>query len=138
MRQRFTFAHVAIAAAFATLVASQAFAQQGRVSGLVKDDKDNAIKGATIIAENQNIGSSFTATTDEKGRFTIIGLRSGDWRFFAQAPGFGADGGQMPVRSGNPNPAMTFTLKRTGPAWTGEMEGIAAKYLEKELEPDDD
>ena len=66
MRQRFSVARVAFCAVLTALVASQALAQQGRVSGLVKDEKDNPIKGATITAENQNIGSSFTATTDRK------------------------------------------------------------------------
>jgi Flp pilus assembly protein TadD len=108
-------------------------AQPGRVGGLVKDEKGEPIKGATITAENENIGSSFTATTDDKGRFTIIGLRAGVWRFIAQAPGFAAEGGQMPVKSGTPNPPMTFALKRTGAAWSGAMAGITAKDIQNEL-----
>jgi len=126
-------ARLMLAVLVATLVASQAAAQQGRVSGLVKDDKGEPIKGATIIAENQNIGSSFTATTDDKGRFTIIGLRSGDWKFFAQAPGFAPDGGALSVRQGSPNPPITFALRRTGPGATGAMAGITAKDLQAEL-----
>src|SRR2546428_14150942 len=115
MRQPLTFLHLASAALIAVTVASQAAAQPGRVGGIVKDDKGDAIKGATITAENQSVGSTFTATTDDKGRFTIIGLRGGDWRFIAQAPGFAAEGGSMSVRSGSPNPPITFTLRRTGP-----------------------
>ena len=126
----------AIAAVLSVLFlgfAVEVAAQPGRVGGIVKDDKGEPIKGATITAENENIGSSFTATTDEKGRFTIIGLRAGIWRFIAQAPGFAAEGGQMPVKSGTPNPPMTFALKRTGAAWTGAMAGITAKDLQSEL-----
>ena len=63
------------------------------------------IKGATITAENANIGSSFTATTDDKGRFTIIGLRAGTWRFIAQAPGFAAEGGADAGAHGQPESA---------------------------------
>ena len=40
-----------------------------------------------------------------QGRFTIIGLRAGSWRFIAQAPGFAPEGGQMAVRTGSPEPA---------------------------------
>ena len=114
-------------------LASAAAAQPGRVGGIVRDENGEPVKGATITAENENIGSSFTATTDEKGRFTMIGLRAGTWRFIAQAPGFAAQGGDLPIRSGNPNPPVTFTLKRTGPAWTGAMAGIGAKELQNEL-----
>jgi predicted Zn-dependent protease len=115
------------------LVAGSAAAQPGRVGGVVKDEKGEPIKGATITAENENIGSSFTATTDDKGRFTMIGLRAGNWRFIAQAPGFAAEGGQMAVRSGNPNPPISFTLRRTGPGWVGAMAGISAKDIQSEL-----
>src|SRR5205823_9467848 len=96
--------------------ANRAAAQVGRVGGVVKDEGGQPLKGATITAENQNIGQSFTATTDDKGRFTMIGLRAGTWRFIAQAPGFSPDGGEMPVRMGAPNPPISFTLKKTGNA----------------------
>jgi tetratricopeptide (TPR) repeat protein len=122
-----------VCAALILAAASPAAAQPGRVGGVVKDEKGEPIKGATITADNENIGSSFTATTDDRGRFTIIGLRAGNWRFIAQAPGFAAEGGQMPVRSGNPNPPMTFTLKRTGAAWSGAMAGISARDIQSEL-----
>jgi Flp pilus assembly protein TadD len=115
------------------VLAASAAAQPGRVGGIVRDEKGEPVKGATITAENENIGSSFTATTDDKGRFTIIGLRSGTWRFIAQAPGFAAEGGEMAVRTGNPNPPIAFTLKHTGPAWTGAMAGISAKDLQADL-----
>jgi Flp pilus assembly protein TadD len=124
---------VAVAAVLVALSATQATAQPGRIGGIVKDDKGEPIKGATITAENENIGSSFTATTDEKGRFTIIGLRAGNWRFFAQAPGFAPEGGQMAVRSGGPNPPIAFALRRTGPGWTGAMAGISAKEIQTDL-----
>jgi len=50
----------------------------GRVTGVVKDDHGGPIKGATIIAENPDASPSiFTANADAKGRFAIIGLKSG-------------------------------------------------------------
>jgi len=135
MRQRpLCFPALLVACAvLVALSATPATAQPGRIGGIVKDDKGEPIKGATITADNENIGSSFTATTDDKGRFTIIGLRAGTWRFIAQAPGFAPEGGQMAVRSGNPNPPITFALRRTGPGWTGAMAGISAKEIQSEL-----
>src|SRR5262252_974323 len=99
-------------------VAATASAQTGRVGGTVKDDAGQPIKGATVTAENPNASpSSFTATTDDKGRFSIIGLRTGQWTFTAQAPGFGPESGRLNVQTiGTPNPPLTFTLKKGGGA----------------------
>jgi Flp pilus assembly protein TadD len=133
MRQR----HVASIMLSATLLvaglASQAAAQIGRVGGIVKDEGSQPLKGATITAENPNIGQSFTATTDDKGRFTMIGLRAGQWRFIAQAPGFSPEAGEMPVRMGAPNPPISFVLKKTGSANFGALGGIASKDLQAGL-----
>ena len=78
-----------LAALFVVALAGTSAAQTGRVGGVVKDEQGNPIKGATITAENPAASpSSFTATTDDKGRFSIIGLKSGQWSFAAMAPGF--------------------------------------------------
>ena len=77
-------------------LAGSAIAQTGRVGGIVKDEPGQPIKGATVTAENPNASpSSFTATTDDKGRFSIIGLKTGQWTFTAQAPGFAPETGQL-------------------------------------------
>ena len=75
-------------------------AQTGRVGGLVKDDKGQPLKGATVVAENPAASPpSFTATTDDKGRFSIIGLRAGNWKLTASAPGFQQSVGQLAIRT---------------------------------------
>jgi Tfp pilus assembly protein PilF len=106
---------------------------QGRVSGVVRDDGGQPLKGATITADNPSIGQSFTATTDEKGRFQMIGLRAGEWRFIAQAPGFSPEGGRLNVRTGSPNPPITFDLKHSGVAYFGALGGIQNKDLQSDL-----
>src|SRR4051812_39145353 len=95
-----------------------AAAQTGRVGGTVKDDTGQAIKGATVMAENPAASpSSLTATTDDKGRFSIIGLKTGPWTFMAQAPGFEAVSGRLEVKTiGAPNPPLEFKLKKSGSA----------------------
>ncbi len=77
MRQGSCLSRLALAALVFGIAATAA-AQPGRVGGIVRDENGDPVKGATITAENENIGSSFTATTDDKGRFTLIGLRGGD------------------------------------------------------------
>ncbi len=111
-----------------------AAAQTGRVGGTVKDEGGQPIKGATVTAQNPNASpSSFTATTDDKGRFSVIGLRGGMWTFSAQAPGFAPESGKLNVSTiGTPIPPLTFTLiKGSGPA--GGPGGVAGKDLQAEL-----
>src|SRR5450432_2211209 len=106
MRQRLLLLRGVLAALCVVALAGTSTAQTGRVGGVVKDEAGNPIKGATITAENPAASpSSFTATTDDKGRFSIIGLKSGTWTFAAQAPGFAPESGKMPVSTiGAPNP----------------------------------
>jgi tetratricopeptide (TPR) repeat protein len=117
-----------------------AAAQTGRVGGTVKDGQGQPIKGATVTAENpQSSPSTFTATTDDKGRFSIIGLRSGTWKITASAPGFTPSGGSVPIRTiGAPNPPVDIVLApgATGP--TGALAGVNTKELQGELQQAED
>jgi len=132
MRARFP--HVVVAAVLSALFAGEAAAQVGRVNGIVKDDGGNPIKGATVTADNPNVGpTTYTATTDDKGRFTIIGLRAGQWRFTAVAPGHAGDIGNLSVRFGSPNPALAFTLRKNGPLATAPLGNVTARDLQAQL-----
>src|SRR5262245_9751794 len=136
MRVRVHLLTLALAALLVAAVAGSAAAQTGRVGGTVKDEAGQPIKGASITAENPNASpSSFTATTDDKGRFSIIGLRTGRWTFSAQAPGYTPEAGQMNVQTiGAPNPPLTFTLKKGGgSAPASALGNLAAKDLQAEL-----
>ena len=123
------------AAAVITVLAAPAAAQTGRVGGTIKDPQGQPLKGATITAENpQASPSSFTATTDDKGRYSIIGLRTGTWKVTASAPGYQPQSGNVPVRSlGAPMPPVDFVLApgATGPA--GALAGVNTKELQGEL-----
>jgi tetratricopeptide (TPR) repeat protein len=112
-----------------------AMAQTGRVGGTVKDGGGQPIKGATVTAENpQSSPSSFTTTTDDKGRFSIIGLRSGTWKITASAPGFTPGGGSIPVRTiGAPNPPVDIVLAPGAAGPTGALAGVDTKALQGEL-----
>ena len=118
MRQRLHLSRGVLVAMLVAALAGTAFAQTGRVGGVVKDEAGNPIKGATVTAENPAASpSSFTATTDDKGRFSIIGLKSGSWSFSAQAPGFGPEAGKLNVSTiGAPNPPLAFTMHKSGGA----------------------
>jgi Flp pilus assembly protein TadD len=136
MRHRHYFLRGVLAALLCTIFVGSAAAQTGRVGGTVKDEAGQPVKGATITADNPGASpSSFTATTDDKGRFSIIGLTKGQWTFTAQAPGFAAESGKLAVATlGTPNPPLTFTLKKGGaPGPMSALGGAAAKDLQADL-----
>ena len=93
-------------------MAVSASAQSGRAMGSVKDQGGKAIKGATVKAVNPDASpSQFASATDDKGRFAMIGLRSGTWRFIVEAPGYFTVETPVPVRVAA-SPPLTFTLAR--------------------------
>src|SRR5262245_14135659 len=111
-----------------------AAAQTGRIGGTVKDGQGQPIKGATVTAENpQASPSTFTATTDDKGRYSIIGLRSGNWKITASAPGFTPSGGNVPIRTiGAPTPPVDIVLMPgAGPA--GAIAGVNTNERPREV-----
>ena len=72
-----------------TLIAAPALAQSARATGTVRDTSGRPIKGAAIRALNpDSYPSEFTAISDDKGRWAMIGLRTGMWTFRVQADGF--------------------------------------------------
>jgi tetratricopeptide (TPR) repeat protein len=128
--------HLFYAAIVTLCLALPASAQTGRVGGMVKDTEGKPIKGATVKAQNPGASpSEFTATTDDKGRFSMIGLRSGTWKFIAEAPGFMPQEGNAPVRTiGAPNPPLEFTLAKGAPAGPAAL----SKEVQAELKAADD
>lgn len=126
-------ARIVVATLAAVLLAGTARAQIGRVNGVVKGEDGQNLKGATITANNRDFGMTLTATTDDKGRFAMIGLRSGEWRFIAQAPGYSPQGGAMVVRTGGQNPGLNFVLPRSGVAYFGALAGIMGRDLQERL-----
>lgn len=113
--------------------AGSAMAQAGRVVGVVRDEATQAIKGATLTFENSDASPvSFTATSDEKGRFSIIGLKSGQWSVAVQAPGFEPQGGQLLVRVATPATLM-FTMKKAPAPPPSALGSVGAKDLQSEL-----
>jgi tetratricopeptide (TPR) repeat protein len=96
-------------------MASTVSAQNGMVRGKVTDVDGRAIKGATIRALNANgKPPEITAITDDKGRFAMLGMQGGPWRFVAEAPGFEGAQGAANIRStAFGNPPIDFALRRS-------------------------
>jgi Tfp pilus assembly protein PilF len=137
MRDSKTFLSAVALVAALVVSAVPAAAQTGRIGGQVKDAQSGQpLKGATITAENpQASPSSFTATTDDKGRYSIIGLKTGTWKVTAVAPGFqalvGPGAGAQPRRP-DASGRLRAGRRRLGPA--GALAGVNTKELQGELQ----
>jgi tetratricopeptide (TPR) repeat protein len=123
----------ALVALILTAIAGTAAAQGSRVIGIVKDEAGQPIKGATLSLENPDaIPRNFTATSDDRGRFAIIGLKSGEWAIVAQAPGYIADAGRVVVRVAAPA-TPSFTLRRAPQPPPSALGNVGARDLQGEL-----
>ncbi len=111
-----------------TLLATTALAQMGtgRVSGTVKDQDGNPIEGATVTASAGDSARVLEATTDDRGRWAILGFRSRTYDFSASAPGFMPYNYQAPMRQAGQNPDMDLVLER---AQMGRSAGTGGGLL---------
>ena len=127
---------VATIVALAVLCTRDARAQIGRVAGTVTDEDGRPLKGATITAENRDQSpSTFTSTSDGKGRFSMLGLRRGSWLFTVQAPGFEKTSARVDVQTTRPNPPLIVQMvKGIPPSPAGPLAGIDAKELQRRID----
>jgi hypothetical protein len=88
----------------------------------VRDTNGRPIRSAVVKAVNENAHpSERTAATDDKGRWAMLGLSTGEWRFVVEAPGFISGSATVPVRVAA-SPPMTFTLARDPGPPPGALE----------------
>jgi Flp pilus assembly protein TadD len=135
MRSRHIRVRTALMALLVSAWAGAALAQTGRVGGVVKDEAGDPIKGATIRADNSAAApNNFTAVSDDKGRFAMIGLRGGTWTFTIEATGYLPFAMRMNVSTiGQPNPPLLINLKKGAVAPTGALASVNAKDLQNDL-----
>lgn len=118
------------------LVVPGAFAQLGRFSGVVLDDRSQPLRGATIRAENTNgTPPAATSTSDEKGQFYFIGLRSGQWKFTIEAPGFLPGEFTVPIKTGagTGRPVGIKLQRNAALVLDGPLAGVDARMLRADL-----
>jgi hypothetical protein len=72
--------------------------------------------------------SQITSTTDDKGRWAMIGLRTGTWTFVVEAPGYSKQEAQWPVRVAGTAP-MHFVLARD----LGPIPGALTRNVQQQL-----
>ncbi len=123
MRRILTFATLLVA-----LAATASAQTAGRITGTIKDPDGKPIKGATVRATNDAVNARITSTTDDKGRFAMIGVRTGRWAIVAEAPNFLPLKGASDVSSSN-MPVLALTLQRD----PGPMPGALSKTIGEDI-----
>jgi tetratricopeptide (TPR) repeat protein len=104
------------AALLVIILAAPVSAQTARATGTVRDPSGKPLKGATIRAINRDAyPPEITSSTDDKGRWAMIGLRTGTWTFVAEAPGFTPTQTPWPVRVGGTQPIPFVLARDLGP-----------------------
>ena len=120
---------ILLLATLALALAAAASAQTaGRIIGTIKDPDGKPIKGATVRATNEAVNARMTSTTDDKGRFAMIGVRSGRWVIVAEAPNFLPLQGTADVSSSN-TPVLSLALQRD----PGPMPGALVKTIGEDV-----
>ena len=121
---------VSLVLACAASVSAQ---QVGRLVGRVKDVDGIAIKGATVKAVRpEAMPAEFMVTSDEKGRWGMLGLQAGEWLVSFEAPGYESAKVNLRVSVLRTNPDVDVTL--VGAAARGALDGVDAKLLQADLD----
>ena len=123
MRRILIFATLALA-----LAAAASAQTSGRITGTIKDPDGKPIKGATVRATNDAVNARITSTTDDKGRFAMIGVRTGRWVIVTEAPNFLPLQGVADVSSSN-TPVLVLTLQRD----PGPIPGALSKTISEDI-----
>ncbi|MGE3840808.1 MAG: tetratricopeptide repeat protein [Vicinamibacterales bacterium] len=116
-------------------VCASALAQTGRAFGRVLDGTTGKpIRGASVTAESPQAAlSSMSVISDDKGRFAMIGLRSGAWMMTASAPGYELQSGMITIRAAGSDP-VEFKLVKLPAVSVSPLVGLDLKAVADELQ----
>jgi tetratricopeptide (TPR) repeat protein len=120
------------------VIVSPAIAQTGIMTGIVYDDRGEPLRGATMRAENPAAyPRTLTTTSDQRGRISLVGLRSGQWHFTVEFPGFQPTSFAMPISAASgsrpPRPVVIRMERIASLILAGPLAGVDVKLLRTDL-----
>jgi tetratricopeptide (TPR) repeat protein len=115
-----------------SLVAS-AEAQTGLVAGTVRDVEGEPIVGAEVVGENTEWQRRIETTTNDSGRFSLIGLQRGRWLFLIRQRGYEPVQGFANVR-GAGTARVNFVMETDPLHPPAPSTGVLANFRGDELE----
>jgi carboxypeptidase family protein len=84
---------------------------EATIVGSVTDESRAVLPGATVSATDLATGRQFTAVTDTRGEYRLVGLQAGKYRLQAELPGFAAAKLQEVELLVGQNATIVFTMK---------------------------
>jgi tetratricopeptide (TPR) repeat protein len=134
---RLTF-RLALAVFILCAFVSPTLAQTGLMTGIVYDDRGEPLRGATMRAENPAAyPRTLTTTSDQRGRISLVGLRSGQWHFTVEFPGFQPSTFAMPITAASasrpPRPVIIRMERIASLILAGPLAGVDVKLLRADL-----
>ena len=142
-RFRSGVSRLALVTLWVGVMVAPAWAQYGRLAGIVESENGDLMPGVTVTAEKPDANPPrVEQQTDDGGRFSMIGLASGAWTVTAETEGYHPDTLTMQMRLGNNGP-ISFRLIRVRHALElalGEaaLEGLDPVQLEADLQAAND
>ena len=110
----------------------------GRIIGTIVDDSGKPINGATVEVRNaQATPPVRSSTSDEGGRFGLMGLRSGTWMVMVEAKGHEPTALAIDVQSPRPGTAVTIPLVRITQLQAPTFSTVSATAVMKDLDQAD-
>lgn len=120
------------------LLPSAASAQTSYVRGVVRDINGEPVAGATVTVENPLAARTIESETDDSGRFSLIGLRAGQWLFTVRRRGYEAVQAVASIRRSGFSGTLSFTmevdLSDPPPSTTGRFGGIWSDEFQVSLD----
>ncbi len=97
-----------------TALLAQEWAGRARVQGIVTDEEGRPIAGAKVTLAKDGVEGNGPepVSTNDKGRWSRIGLDGGDWKAVIEAAGFRPSEGTIHVTEFGVNPAIEVELRR--------------------------
>ena len=87
--------------ALAAPAVAQDWSGRGRLEGTVKDPDGKPLEGATVTLDNPERGGGPTATTNDKGKWAVLGIVSGRWEILVTLDGYVPSKHLVPLPSEN-------------------------------------
>jgi Carboxypeptidase regulatory-like domain/Tetratricopeptide repeat len=110
----------------------------GRIIGTIVDDQGTPVDGASIEVRNPQATPPLrSSTSDESGRFGLMGLRSGTWMVLVEAKGHEPTALAIDVQSPRPGAAVTIPLLRIAQLNPPTFAEVSAAAVMKDLEQAD-